>query len=307
MKKSILILTDLSDNAQHVAEAALLLAGPLQNNLILLNCDELITTVAYYPIVPVMFDTQTWHEDRERSLNLLSEYLQHKFHNLYPHTEGLIIKSIIKEGDLLTSVKDVLKKHPINFIVMGAKSGSSTEHFLFGSETKTIADHVPVPIVFIPENMTGRPIRHITFATNFLTQDIDAIASLLVLRRNLGAILEIVHIRQYGQSDQLKNEKVWKAIDESCKDNPSLVLYHEVYGKEVTSRLQHFASEHDTDLMVLSHEHHSYLYRTFREGIVQKSLYDQKIPLLVIPKLNPESHFFGFTSTKPSLMASKLT
>ena len=285
MKKSILILTDFSENALHAAEEAFALAGQLRLNLVLLNCNDTITAVTYYPVVPVLSDSPTWYEDRKSKLKLIAEHLEKKFHNTLPEQARPVIKRLIREGDLQTNLKDLLKRQPIEMIVMGARSGSSTEHFLFGSDTKTVADHASIPVLIVPFEHGIRQVLHITFATNFLEQDIDALHYLLEIRQKLGAKLDILHIRLYGQLPGPRDPQVERIIHESCIAKPSMITITEVYGKEIGSRINHYCKTQNSDILALSHEHHSLLFRAFNEGVVTKRLSDHQIPLLIIPEL----------------------
>lgn len=290
MKKSILILTDFSDEAMQAAEVATILAGQLSTNLVLLYCDNTISAVAYYPLAPVMTASQTWQEDIKSKLNEISAHLKEKFRGAFPSKHLPVVKTVIEEGELTASLPAVLQNHPIEMIVMGASSGSSTEHFLFGSDIKSVVDHSSLPLLIIPRTKTLRPTIQITFATNFLEQDIQALNFLAKFRRRLGAHLEIVHIREYGKVQGLKNEEVRQAIIDLRKTSIPLVVYNEVYGKHVTSRLSHYVRDNDSDMLALSHEHHSLLFRIFNEGMVDKTISIHRIPILVIPKLEPDAH-----------------
>lgn len=285
MKHSILLLTDLSQNTKSAEETALILAGRLDKNLFLLNCNTTISAITYYPVMPVMSESPTWYEDRKGSLKLITDHLSHQFQQAFPGKNKPGMKSIIKEGDLLENVKDVLKLHKIDLIVMGAQSGSSTDHFLFGRDTKQIVDHVAVPILIVPNKSQFKSTIKITFATDFLDQDTTTLNYLFEFRQQLDAILDIVHIKKFGEPNEIKNLLVKDMIDKACLAKPGIITYQEVYGKEIIPRLEHFCRENEADIMVLSHQHHSFLFRNFKEGIVDKALFAQAIPLLIIPEL----------------------
>ena len=286
MKKSILVLTDLTENAAHAAETAAILAGQIGCNLILLYCNNTISAISYYPFVPVEDESATWYEHAKNKLKLLSASLQQKAAREFPDQTQPVIKSLILEGDLLTHLREALRQSQVELIAMGAKSGSSTEHFLFGSDTKTVADHSSVPVMIVPRAAFLRPIIHLTFASNLVDQDIEALSYLSDLRQSLCAELEILHIRQYGQPARPPYSPAKRYIDEICSKKNSLISYKEVYGKKVQSRLYKYCLDNDTDLLALSHHHHSYLALNLREGIVDQSISQQHLPLLIIPEMN---------------------
>ena len=285
MKKSILVLTDFSENALHAAEIAFILAGQLKTNLSLLNCNDTISAFTYYPVVPVMSESPTWYEDRKSKLKAISEHLEQKFHLEFPEQAKPVIKCLIREGDLQTNLKDLLKHQPLEMIVMGARSGSLTDHILFGSNTKTIANHSPIPVLVAPLSALVRRPLLITFATNFLEQDFHSLNYIAQLRQRLGARLEIVHIREYGQIPDQRDPKTLHLIEKICNADPRFIVFKEVYGKDVSSRLNHYCLNNESDILALSDNHHSFFNRVFIDDNVDKSLAEHLVPILVIPEL----------------------
>lgn len=267
------------------AEAAVIIAGQLHTNLVLLNCNDTISAVTYYPAVPVMSDAPTWYEDRKAKLKDITEHLKEQFKERFPGQAMPTIKSLISEGDLYANIKETLKQFPVEMITMGARAGSSTEHFLFGSDTKIVTDQSPVPVLIVPKSMNVDPLKRITFATNFLEQDTETLQYLFSLRKRLGVELDIVNVKQYGTAPKPKNARLMKLIEENSEGKAEAIVYKQVFGKEVISRLNHYCRDNHSDILALSHEHHSFLFRAMREGVVDKSLYGQHLPLLIIPEL----------------------
>jgi len=284
MKKSILVLTALSAADSNVAEAAQILAGKLHKNLILLNCDDVLSPVLYYPALPVMKDSYLWKEERKAKLNQLTDHIEHRFSAIYPG-QKLQIQSLIMEGAVDLNVKKILKEHPVEMIVMGASSGSSSEHFLFGSDTASIIYDSNIPVLIIPSKWIASPLRQITFATKLMDQDIDALNYLLTLRQHLEGRLEIVHVRKYKQQELSQFSQMIKFIEKHIGTNTPMISYHTVYGKHVIPRLNRYCNENRSEVLALSREHHSFLFRLLKEGTVEKYLSGHKIPLLIVPQL----------------------
>jgi nucleotide-binding universal stress UspA family protein len=285
MEKSILILSDLSENATHATEVALVMAAQLDTNLVLLNCNNFISSVTYYPIVPVICESPTWYEDTKTSLTNIAEHLKHKYAVTFQGSNKVVITTMIKEGDLWGNVKDILRQHHIELIVMGGKSGSSTEHFLFGSDTLNIIEHSSVPVLVVPQSSKVRSLKRITFATSFIKQDINTLKYIVDLRQQLAAHLEIMHVKKHGPTKGSSNHELQQLISDACRTNPLFITYHEVYGKDPVSSLTHYCNNNDSDILVMSYQHRSLLYRAFKQDPVEKSLFGQTIPFLVIPEL----------------------
>ena len=288
MKKSILVLTDLTDNAAHAAETATILATQIGCDITLLYCDNTISAISYYPGIPLADESITWYEHVKNKLKILSDLLKQIAKEKFPTHSQPVINSVIREGELLSGIQKMLAESRVELIAMGAKSGSSTDHFLFGSDTKTVVDHSTLPILIVPPAVQLSAFIHLTFASNLMEQDINALSYLSNLRRKLSANLEILHIKSYGKPARSPYSPVKKYIEEICAKKPTLINFKQVYGKKVSSRIINYCGESRTDLLVLSHQHHSYLFGIHRDGIVDQLLSKQHLPLLIIPKMKTE-------------------
>ena len=288
MKKSILVLTDLTDNATHAAEAAVILATQIGCNVMLLYCNNTISAISYYSNISVADESLTSYEHAKNKLKTLSDLLkQIATEKLRDHAQP-VIKSLIREGELLSNIQKVLSESRVELIAMGAKSGTPTDHFLFGSDTKIVVDHSTLPVLIVPPAIKLNAFIHLTFASNLMEQDINALSYLSSLRQKLSAKLEILHIKSYGEPTRSPYSSAKKYIEEICAKKPDLIYYKQVYGKKIPSRISSYCRESNTDLLVLSHQHHSYLFRTFRDGVVDQFLSQHRLPLLIIPKMKIE-------------------
>jgi len=289
MKKSILILTSLSDKERNVADAGQILAGQLHKDLILLHSNDAITTVVYYPGLPVLTESTLSQQERKTKISILSSQLKQTFAESHPDNFQPKIKAIILEGDLDENVKQVLNKHPVEMIVMGACTGSSAEHFFLGSGTTAVTHHSTVPVLVIPPHWNGNSIRFITFATRFLEQDGAALEYLFMLAKHLGAHIDIVNIKKYNKVDMNDNSRILQLIRKHLVKRPELISYHSVYGKALIPRLKRYCNENRSEVLALSRSHHSFLFRLFQKGTLDKYLSGHHIPLLIIPPLKTES------------------
>ncbi len=287
MKKSILVLTDLSQNTA-LAEAAVLLSGQLSANILLMNTNDSIEAISYYPIVPVAGPSATWIESREKEMENLAELIRQQYRSNFHAKAMPAVKYLLTEGSLSVNLKETVQKYPVCLVLMGGRTGSETEHFLFGSDAIQMAGESELPVCLIPQGAQPRMFRQITFATNLLDQDIESLDYLAGLCKKLRAKLDIVHIREYGKA-LTSNAAVEQHIDALCSARGALVTYQEVYGKNVVSRLNNYCRETDTDLLALSREHHSALVMFFTSGTMDKLVINQAKPLLVIPDLRTEN------------------
>lgn len=281
--KTILVLTDFSGNALAAAEAAVVLAEKMHANLLVMHSDNSIPLIPYYEGVPVITENISWETVQKEQLNKLVTHLKYfaelnVAQDLRPKIQGQLMT-----GDLRVNVQQILQKRTIELIVLGSRSGSKVDHILFGSDTTALIEHVDRPVLIIPANYTLRRLDRVIFATNFNESDIYAINYLFKLGKRLEYQLEIVHITLYGEKPGLKNERVRGYINELSEKKYPLVTFRDIKGRRLLPRLIKQCQERETDLLALSHQHHSYFMRMLKQGTVIMSVAQQKIPLLIFP------------------------
>lgn len=281
--KTILVLTDFSENALKAAEAAAMLCGKFNANLLLLYANYAVPAIPYYPGVIMVNENISWEEECEEKLNQLALHLQKIVSEGEAKGHKLSINKVIREGNLWDNVKDVLKKEKIEMVVMGGRSGSNIDHIVFGSDTSKIIDHISCPVLIVSSGFPVRKIDRIAFAAGFYKSEADAIKHLLNWSKLFQFQLEIVHVRLYGDRIVPEDPHLVDFIKELGDKNYPNVIYREIRGKSLMPRLLNFCREREVDMLAFTHQQHSYLARILKEGTVKKVIARQKLPLLVFP------------------------
>lgn len=281
--KTILVLTDFSSNALTAAESAVILAGKIHANLLIMHSDNSVPLIPYYGGISVITENISWDTVQREQLDKLVAHLRY-FADLNVEQERKFnVHGQLMTGELWVNVQQILKSRIIELIVIGGRSGSKIDHVLFGSDTSALIEHVNHPVLIIPQNYSFRRLDRVIFATNFNETDIYAINYLFKLGKRLQYQLEIVHITLYGDKPGLKNERVRGYINELSEKKYPAVLFRDIKGKRLLPRLIKQCQERETDLLALSHQHHSYFMRMLKEGTVTMFLGQHKIPILVFP------------------------
>lgn len=73
--KSILILTDFSDNSKKAAETAAFFAEKIYANLLILYSNDIIPALPYYPGVLLSDESVSWQQECEKNLELQANRL----------------------------------------------------------------------------------------------------------------------------------------------------------------------------------------------------------------------------------------
>lgn len=281
--KTILVLTDFSSNALDAAEAAVILAGQIHANLMVMHSDDSLPMIPYYKGVPLITENVSWERAQREQLDMLVAELKHFADLNGEQNRKVNIYGQLMIGQMYGNVQEILKGKAIELIVVGARSGSKVDHILFGSNIRALIEHVDRPILIIPQNYRSRRLDRVIFATNFNETDIYAINHLFKLGKLLQYQLEIVHVTLYGNKPGLKNESVRDYINEFSEKKYPAVLFREIKGKRLLPRLIKQCQERDTDILAFSRQHHSYFMRILKEGTVMMSIGQLEIPILVFP------------------------
>ena len=285
--KTILALTDHTENAIHAAKSAVMLAGALNTNLLLYNTKLILPVATYYADYaggPWVVDDFTQSEnDNKEKMRQLAEDLQPLIAKLDPQLRKPFVHYESSEGSLAQNITDIIEKNNIELIVMGASSDSTFEHILNGSDTRAIIDHAACPVLIIPQNSDLKKLKKVIFATDFDEADIKGIHYLVKIGKLFDFKIEIVHVCPYGEKEgsvAAKEEDFFKHVDKLRYPH---IRYKEIKGKNVIRRLNDLCDEDDANILALVHYQHSFFVRLFEHSITRDALLHQNIPLLIFP------------------------
>jgi nucleotide-binding universal stress UspA family protein len=281
--KTILLLTDFSKSALNAALAGIRLAKNLHANIFLFHSN---TTQALTPIYaggPTVVDEVNLMEDENREkLKMLTDLLQpfieegeSAWKPSLHYNEGL--------GSLSLQVNNILATKDIEIIVMGAREGSRLDHFLTGSETFSVIDHVDKPVLIIPHNDYLEDIKKVVFATDFAEDDVKAIRYLAGLGLVFNYHIEIVHINSYG--DDVINRELSKLefMKRIQRLRYSHINFQELQGKDVVNRLNRLCEDIKTNLLAFTHYRDSFFTMLLHKSMTRHALENQKVPMLIFP------------------------
>jgi nucleotide-binding universal stress UspA family protein len=280
--KQILIPTDFSDNAVHAAKAAVMLSAKLNANILLFNNYVDIPVIPHYAGGPWVADDliQLKNESNAELQNLAQELdpliaqSDHEQRKLSIHTQ-------CGEGNLGDNIAAIIHEQDIELVVIGARSDSTIDHFLYGSETSLIIDKSTRPVFIIPPKAGFQKLQKVLFATNFDEADIKAIDYLAKLSKLFDFQLEIVHVNLMGKAENSKNEQKLDFIKQLLNLKYQNTTYKEILGKDVINRLNSHCDETEVDVLAMMHHHYTPFMRMLKQSTSKKALSQQKIPLLI--------------------------
>ena len=282
--KSILILTDFTENAAHAAFSGIALSQKLHTNLLLFNVNSSQPVIPQYAGGPtVVDDSAFWEKESREKLHQLSEALGPLLIQTNPKHRKPAMYVECSEENVGIMVREVIKKNNIEMIVMGSRRGSTMDHILTGSETISVVDHATRPVLVVPENADLNKLSKVIFATDYDEADMNGVHYLVKLGKLFNFHLVIVHVNLYDDKDILKMKKEEIFLNHIKRLKYPHVSFREINGKEVTHRLNSLCDETGADLLSVMHYKNSFMKRLFKHSTTHKALDGQKIPLLIFP------------------------
>lgn len=154
--KTILMLTDFSENANHAAKTVAKLAPQLKADILLYH------TYYDHPILPtyaggpwVVEEFVFRKEESTAKLSQLAIRLRHIMAGIAQN--GFKPKPDYQcgEGSLGKNTAVIIRGNNIGLAVIGSRTDSAVDHLLFGSDTMDVIDHAGCPVLSPSEQTHG--------------------------------------------------------------------------------------------------------------------------------------------------------
>jgi len=280
--KTILMLTDFSENANHAAKTAAKIALQLNADILLYNSYYDHPIFPKYASGPLVVEEFVFRKDE--SIEQLS-WLAIQLRNIAADMtkNGFIPKIDYQcgEGSLGKNIAVVIRENKVGMVVIGGRSHSAAHRFIFGSDTMDVIDHASCPVLIIPSKVEMKEVKKVTLAIGFELADINAISYLSGLGKQLNFQLDIVHVSLPDKNDNpVKESAIVRHINAIKQDN---ITYREISGKDVVKRLNRLCKDDDSGMLALVHHRGGFFSRLSDHSATATALDNQHRPLMVIP------------------------
>lgn len=280
--KTILVLTDFSDNATHAAHSAIMFGQRLGADILLLNDLASIPVTPNYIGGGFVAEEAGWLADESsKHIQELTAQLE-KVISLPGHAKHKPeVRHLITEGDLGENIRAVSEQQQIGLIIMGGKTGGVFDHLFSGNDTKSVIENAGCPVLVIPPQGDFKKLKKVVFATDFNESDVEAVRYLAGLGKIFDLQLEIVHVSEFGKQELMDDQKELAFVSQVAKIKYPKIMYRDVRGKEVIARLHRLCEETGADMLALVHYPQSFFSRLLQTSHTEKALDRQELPLLV--------------------------
>jgi len=273
--KKILFPTDFSTVAHNAFVHALAFAKLIQGELILLHSYE-------WPIMDSQFATQNYkvvydsiefgnlEQFKEEVPKLRQLAKENKF-------EHIKMSHLLMDGDLMYTIKEVIQKEAIDFVVMGTSGASGWKELFIGTNTGEAIANLSVPVLSIPENAKYSKIETIGFTTRFRDKDKIALTRVLKIAKLAGAIVKCLYVQTEDSDNSSKTYLEWEAY---FKNEP--VQFFIIPSEEVKQTIEDFITHQNIDILTMLTYKRNFFEWMFTTSLTEKMSYHCDIPILAM-------------------------
>ncbi len=184
---------------------------------------------------------------------------------------------ILKHGDLIWAITNVVTSESIDYVVMGTKGASGLKETFLGSNTGSVMTETEAIVIGIPEEAVFTDIKNIVFTTRYRDKDIKALQKVLQLAKVFDAHVHCLYVKT---SKSEVNEVVFQDWKFLFKDEK--VVFHTIVSDQVKESILEFTQEYKVDLLAMLNYKRGFFEELFSQSLTQKLSFHVKVPLLAL-------------------------
>jgi len=274
--KTIVTATDFSTISLNAAFYAADLASLVNANLTLIHVCTLPIALAVGEVATPVFSIEEMIDDAEERLTELKE-------SIYEKTgTGITIHTEVKQGNVVTEIREYCLTQDIYAIVMGAETGAAWERMFFGAKAISALKQFTWPLIIVPSDTKFRALRKIGLACDFRkvieTLPLKEIRNLI---EKFHAELHVLHVSmESGDSFDVETVQESGWLQDMIGDLKP--RYHFLKGKEIEKVLVEFSETLELDLLIIIPKKHSLLNKLFQHSHSKRLVLQSHVPVMAI-------------------------
>ncbi len=274
--KKILFPTDFSDAAHNAFVHALKWAKLVQGELVLLHSFELpIYDNQFFPENYIaIYDSVELSEfemfkDEIPKLKAIAEK---------EHLNKIKMSHRLKQGDLVSNIKETIKEESIDYVVMGTSGATGWESFLMGTNATSVVTDAGIPVYCVPSDASFQTINTIGFTTRFRSKDKKALQTVLQLAHKAKAKVKCLYVKTSNSDISNATIAEWK---EEFKSEP--IDFYIIEDDDVQVIITDFIMYKEVDVLIMLPYKRGFFEGLFHTSLTKKLATDFEIPILSIP------------------------
>lgn len=273
--KKILFPTDFSEIANNAFLYALKLARVYDAEVVVLHLFEL-PNLTYTQLPDNLMEIYNSVEiDQFENFKDYVPYLRElaEKHNL----GSVKMSHVLKHGNLLYAMKEVIKQEQIDFVVMGTKGATGMIEVFLGTNTASVIASLPVMVLAVPEEAQFTEIKHIGFATTYSDRDKIVLMKLVNFATMLGAAVKCLTVKTPNFKRIPSEIELWKQ-DFKNEAVEFFLIPHD----DVKETLLDFIRSQHIDVMAMPSRKRNFFETLFTRSLTQKLSFHTDTPILSV-------------------------
>lgn len=272
--RNILVPTDFSEAAENSLQYAIELAGEIgaARLLVLHSFHVPITTVetSYVADQAILLEqTQQRAQDEMKALEM--KYLK---------PSGIAYNCLVEVGATMDSINALVKKEPIDLVVMATYKASKLERLL-GSLPEYALEHCKAPLLLVPDKVRFRPLRKLAFAADlksYAREEVLQKLSYLATAFKTKVVILNVHTGEKELTGE-EMQELEHVRQEFQGLDFSLAL---IEGEDAEEEILDYVEGEEIDVVAAIPRNHSFFENLFRSSISKKLALHSHVPMLAI-------------------------
>lgn len=185
-------------------------------------------------------------------------------------------------GGHYQGIIEFARKHHSDLIIIGHKGAGGLRRWLFGSVSRYLLTHPPIPVLSIPESFIGRDFQRILLTTDMSMMIPEQQCIFLQnFAERMGAKLEIIHVKDKGEISLPVEEKIKSTLKKHFGKEVDMISVAQ--GETISSVINHYIQENQIDLLVTVPHFHTWIDRMLIGSETKELASMVNIPLMSLP------------------------
>ncbi len=188
-----------------------------------------------------------------------------------------------REGSAVSVILHVIEEIKPDLVVMGTRGAAGLKELMLGSTSQNVMERAGCPVLVVPENAVYRPIRKITYATDYHASELPVLPQLNAVARLLAASVTILHGSENETRRTLEEATMNDFRNRVLNQHPDTAWnFTLAFGKNILEILEHYIHTESPDLLSISMQHKSLAEKITGQSLTKKMLFHAHLPILAI-------------------------
>ncbi len=273
--KKILVPIDFSETSENAFLYALEMAKIYKAEVVLLHTFDLpfvdpnvsIDYAEVYDTLEVVNSNQ-FEEELSTLKNIAKRH----------HASHISMNHVMMSGDLVDTIREVVKVENIDFVVMGTNGGSGWFDSHMGTNTSIVISDVSIPVLSISHDAEFHEMKTIGFTTLYRDEDMHALKDVLALAKKIDAKVKCLYVKTSDSEFKGQSINYW----ESHFKNEKNLEFFIIPSEDVEFTIEEFIVNQGIDILAMVTHKKNFFTRLFTTSTTHNMSQHSKTPILAL-------------------------